>query len=64
MSSNNPSKPSKDNEGTMNHSDFVEKYNSNLIAVNVDRNKAGFIYEQPGLIPQQFRSLEGSGLNN
>ena len=40
------------------HSDFVEKYNSNQIAVNVDRNKAGFMYEQPGLIPQQFRAKQ------
>jgi hypothetical protein len=42
----------------MNHSDFVEKYHSNQIAVNVDRNKAGFMYEQPGLIPQQFRAKQ------
>ncbi|MFC1665674.1 hypothetical protein ACFL17_08615 [Pseudomonadota bacterium] len=39
----------------MNHSEFVEKYRSNKIAVDVDRNKAGFMYEKPGLMPQQFR---------
>ena len=39
----------------MNHTDFVEKYNSNQISVDVSRNKAGFMYEQPGLMPQQFR---------
>ena len=42
----------------MNHSDFVEKYSSNKIAVDVDRNKAGFMYKQTGLMPQQFRAKQ------
>ena len=42
----------------MNHSDFVKKYNSNQISVSVDKNKAGFMYEPPGLMPQQFRTKQ------
>ena len=42
----------------MNHSDFVEKYSSKQIAVDVDRNQAGFMHDQPGLMPQQFRTKQ------
>jgi len=42
----------------MNHSDFVEKYSSKQIAVDVDKNQAGFMYGQPGLMPQQFRTKQ------
>lgn len=42
----------------MNHSNFVERYNSNQIVVDLDRNKAGFMYEQPGLIPKQYRAKQ------
>ena len=39
----------------MEHSVFVEKYWSNQIAVDIDKNKAGFMYEQQGLMPQDLR---------
>lgn len=42
----------------MDHHVFVEKYRSNKIAVDVDKNKAGFMYGQPGLIPQEFRTKQ------
>ncbi len=35
----------------MNYSDFIERYNSNQMSVDVDKNKAGFMYEQPSLMP-------------
>ena len=53
----------------MDHSVFVEKYRANQIAVDVDKNKAGFLYHKPSLIPQdllakqeKFRTLGFGGL--
>lgn len=40
------------------HAAFVEKYHSRKIAVDIDEYKAGFMYEQPDLIPQKFRSRQ------
>lgn len=39
----------------MEHSEFVDKYNSGLLAVHVDRSAAGFLYKKPGLIPKRHR---------
>ncbi|MCK5111736.1 MAG: hypothetical protein KAQ94_09470 [Arcobacteraceae bacterium] len=41
----------------MNHSDFVRKYNSKEITVNIDINKAGYMYEHP-LMPKKFRTKQ------
>ena len=53
----------------MEHSVFVEKYRANQIAVNVNKSKVGFLYDKPGLIPQdllekqaKFRTLGFGGL--
>ena len=42
----------------MKHSEFVEAYNTGKIAVHVDKNRAGFIYEDPYLLPQSVRSRQ------
>lgn len=42
----------------MNHADFVSRYQNNQIAVDIDKNKAGFMYEQQGLILQELRASE------
>lgn len=42
----------------MDHSVFVEKYRSGLITVSVDKNKAGFMYESPLLMPQKLRTQQ------
>ena len=42
----------------MDHTTFVQKYNEGEIAVDVDRNKAGFMYEQQGLMPQDLRARQ------
>jgi len=42
----------------MDYGEFVEKYNSNKITVRVDRNKAGFMLEDPTLMPQHFRAQQ------
>lgn len=39
----------------MTHSEFVEKYNSNKLLVNVDKNKAGYMYRDPYLMPHKLR---------
>lgn len=42
----------------MDHSTFVEKYRSNELSVNVDRNKAGFMYGNPQLLPKNLRTRQ------
>ena len=42
----------------MDHSTFVKKYRANALSVSVDRNKAGFLYEKSGLMPQSARSKQ------
>ena len=42
----------------MEHSTFVQKYRANKIEVSVDKNKAGFMYEKPGLLPQNLRKKQ------
>ncbi len=44
----------------MNHSDYVEKYNSKKIVVNVNKINAGLMYKQPGMMPQQFHIKRAS----
>ena len=39
----------------MDHSEFVEKYNSQVITVTVDENKAGFMFQKNGPMPQHLR---------
>lgn len=42
----------------MNHADFVSRYQNNQVAVDIDKNKAGFMYEQQGLMPQELRAKQ------
>ncbi|OGM54239.1 hypothetical protein A3F62_04330 [Candidatus Woesebacteria bacterium RIFCSPHIGHO2_12_FULL_44_11] len=42
----------------MEYSDFVSKYKAGQIEVLVDRNKAGFMYQDPGLLPQNLRKKQ------
>lgn len=42
----------------MEHSTFVQKYRSNKIEISVDKNKAGFMYKSPGLLPQNLRTKQ------
>lgn len=42
----------------MEHADFVEKYNTSQIKVHVHRDKAGFLYGQPGLIPENLGATQ------
>lgn len=42
----------------MDHSTFVEKYRTNKLEVSVDKNKAGFMYQDPGLLPQKLRKRQ------
>ena len=45
-------------DNLLNHSEFIEKYAANEIAVDISKNKAGFLYEQAGLMPVEFRSKQ------
>lgn len=40
------------------HSEFVEKYRRGLITVTGDKNKAGYIYESPWMIPDRLRTQQ------
>lgn len=42
----------------MNHQTFVEKYNKQELSVNIDRDKAGFMYEKTNLMPQELRKKQ------
>lgn len=42
----------------MDHSTFVEKYQTKKIKVAVDKNKAGFMYQYPELLPQTLRKKQ------
>lgn len=42
----------------MEHQEFVQKYKSGAIAVSVDRNKAGFMYQSPSLLPDRLRTQQ------
>lgn len=42
----------------MEHAVFVEKYLANKIVVSVDKNKAGFMYGNPGLMSQRLRTQQ------
>jgi len=42
----------------MNHTDFVSRYQNNQVTVDIDKNKAGFMYEQQGLMPQNLRAKQ------
>lgn len=42
----------------MEHAVFLEKYLANKIVVSVDRNKAGFMYGNPALMPQRLRTQQ------
>lgn len=42
----------------MDHSTFVEKYQTKKIEVIVDRNKAGFMYSTPELLPPNLRKKQ------
>ena len=42
----------------MEHSTFVQKYRANKIEVSVDKNKAGFMYENLGLLSQKLRKKQ------
>ena len=39
----------------MEHSEFVRKLAEKEISVRVDKNKAGFMYGKPGLMPRKYR---------
>ena len=42
----------------MEFDDFVEKWRKNQISVQVDKNKAGFMYEKPGIMPSKYRKKQ------
>jgi hypothetical protein len=42
----------------MEHSTFVQKYRDNKIEVSVDKNKAGFMYKNSDLLPQNLRKKQ------
>ena len=42
----------------MEHTAFVDKYLAKKIVVSVDRNKAGFMYGDPHLMPKKFRTQQ------
>ena len=42
----------------MEHAIFVKKYRANQITVDVDKNKAGFLYDIPGLMPRSLRKKQ------
>jgi hypothetical protein len=44
----------------MEHDEFVQKYRAGLLAVRVDREKAGFLYEKPGLMPESLRMRQAN----
>ncbi len=44
----------------MEHSIFMDKYKANEIAVDIDRNKAGFMYEKQGVMPQKLRTKQAN----
>ena len=45
---------------TMEHAIFVEKYRANEIVVSVDKYNAGFMYENPYLMPLKLRAQQAS----
>lgn len=42
----------------MDHAEFVEKYRANEIEVWIDKNEAGFMYEDPMLMPRRLRAQQ------
>jgi len=40
------------------HAVFVKKYRANQIAVDVDKNKAGFLYDNPALMPRALQKKQ------
>lgn len=45
-------------EKSMEHSVFVEKFNAKQIAVSINKNEAGFMYGQQGVMPQNLRTKQ------
>jgi hypothetical protein len=39
----------------MNHEEFVQAYREGLAKVHVDRQAAGYLYAEPGLLPTDIR---------
>ncbi len=39
----------------MNHEQFVKAYNERTISASIDKDKAGFFYENPYLLPNSVR---------
>jgi hypothetical protein len=44
----------------MEHDEFVQKYRNGLLVVRVDREKAGFLYGKPGLMPEKLRMRQAN----
>lgn len=42
----------------MDYSEFVSRYHANQISVSIDKNKAGYMYERPDLMPQRLRTQQ------
>lgn len=42
----------------MEHSDFVTKYRAGQVSVRIDKNKAGFMYEDAYLMPRNLRTKQ------
>lgn len=42
----------------MDYIEFITKYNSNEISVDIDKKKAGLMYKQPDLMPQDLRAKQ------
>ena len=42
----------------MEHAEFVEKYRAKDVVVSVDKNKAGFMYGTPYLMPKKLRTQQ------
>lgn len=40
----------------MEHGEFVQKLKDNKINVRVEKNRAGFMYQSPSLMPQKYRA--------
>ena len=44
----------------MNHDEFKSLYQSGALAVDVDKNKAGFMYQSPYLMPRPLRRRQAA----
>jgi len=42
----------------MTHDEFVKKFNAGQIDILIDKNLAGYLYEQPYLLPRHIRTRQ------